>query len=66
MNDTQLAEQSKPAKWKPISSLERRVLGVLAEKAKTTPDQYPLSLNALVKRLQSEKQSQPPNECRAD
>ena len=31
----------------PLSSLERRVLGVLVEKAKTTPDAYPLSLNAL-------------------
>jgi len=37
-----------PAKWRPISSRERRVLGVLAEKAKTTPDQYPLSLNGIV------------------
>src|SRR5262245_37238941 len=27
---------------------ERRVLGVLIEKAKTTPDAYPLSVNALV------------------
>src|SRR5437016_13946010 len=27
---------------------ERRVLGVLVEKAKTTPDAYPLSLNALL------------------
>jgi uncharacterized protein YceH (UPF0502 family) len=27
---------------------ERRVLGVLVEKAKTTPDAYPLSINALV------------------
>jgi uncharacterized protein YceH (UPF0502 family) len=31
----------------PLSSLERRVLGVLVEKAKTTPDAYPLSLTAL-------------------
>jgi uncharacterized protein len=31
----------------PLTSLERRVLGVLVEKAKTTPDFYPLSLNAL-------------------
>lgn len=31
----------------PLTSLERRVLGVLVEKAKTTPDAYPLSLNAL-------------------
>lgn len=31
----------------PLDALERRVLGVLVEKAKTTPDAYPLSLNAL-------------------
>lgn len=30
-----------------LDALERRVLGVLVEKAKTTPDAYPLSLNAL-------------------
>jgi uncharacterized protein len=33
---------------RPLEANERRVLGVLIEKAKTTPDQYPLSLNALV------------------
>ena len=33
--------------WKPISAIERRILGVLVEKAKTTPDAYPMSLNAL-------------------
>ena len=31
-----------------LSPLEARVLGVLAEKAATVPDTYPLSLNALV------------------
>lgn len=40
------AETSKPA-WQPIEPLDRRVLGVLVEKAKTTPEAYPLSLNAL-------------------
>ena len=34
-------------KWKPLTAIQRRVAGVLVEKAKTTPDQYPLSLNAL-------------------
>ncbi len=34
--------------WPVLSSHERRVLGVLVEKAKTTPDVYPLSLNSLV------------------
>jgi uncharacterized protein len=32
----------------PISQVEVRVLGALAEKALATPDYYPLSLNALV------------------
>ncbi|MBI2823541.1 MAG: DUF480 domain-containing protein [Planctomycetia bacterium] len=35
-------------RWQPVSAVDRRVLGVLVEKAKTTPDAYPLSLNALV------------------
>jgi uncharacterized protein len=33
--------------WRPISARARRVLGVLFEKAKTTPNSYPLTLNAL-------------------
>ncbi|MBX9789197.1 MAG: YceH family protein [Pirellulales bacterium] len=36
-----------PPKWQPLSGLERRVAGVLVEKAKTTPDAYPMSLNAI-------------------
>ena len=35
------------AKWSPLSAIQRRVIGVLAEKAKTTPDAYPMTLNAL-------------------
>ena len=34
-------------RWQPIGAAERRVLGVLIEKAKTTPENYPLSLNAI-------------------
>jgi uncharacterized protein YceH (UPF0502 family) len=37
-----------PATPRPLDADERRVLGVLIEKAKTTPDQYPLSLAAVV------------------
>src|SRR5690349_13573665 len=37
-----------PPAWPILTLQERRVLGVLVEKAKTTPDGYPLSLNALV------------------
>lgn len=39
-------ESPEPA-WRPISKIQRRVLGVLVEKAKTTPDAYPMSLNGL-------------------
>ena len=31
-----------------LTPLERRILGVLVEKAKTTPDSYPLTLNSLI------------------
>jgi len=34
--------------WVPLDSRERRVLGVLVEKAKTTPEYYPLTIAALV------------------
>src|SRR5215813_11418979 len=34
--------------WPVLDEQERRVLGVLVEKAKTTPDTYPMSVNALV------------------
>src|ERR1051326_8194474 len=32
----------------PLTAGERRVLGVLIEKAKTTPDAYPMSINSIV------------------
>jgi uncharacterized protein len=35
-------------RWRPLDRNERRVVGVLAEKAKTTPENYPLSLNAII------------------
>jgi uncharacterized protein YceH (UPF0502 family) len=34
--------------WPALDLLERRVLGVLVEKQKTTPDAYPMSINGLV------------------
>ena len=45
-SDAESATTQVPA-WPVLSVLERRVLGVLIEKAKTTPDAYPMSLNAL-------------------
>jgi uncharacterized protein len=36
------------ASWPVLDVKERRLLGVLVEKAKTTPDVYPMSVNALM------------------
>jgi uncharacterized protein YceH (UPF0502 family) len=33
--------------WRPLSARDRRVVGVLVEKAKTTPTAYPMTLNAI-------------------
>jgi uncharacterized protein YceH (UPF0502 family)/quercetin dioxygenase-like cupin family protein len=37
-----------PPRWRPLDPHQRRVLGVLIEKAKTTPAGYPMSINAIV------------------
>ncbi|MDA8743142.1 YceH family protein [Rubripirellula amarantea] len=37
-----------PRKAKPLSAAARRILGVLVEKAKTTPDNYPLTLASVI------------------
>ncbi len=47
MTNDSSPQGSTPA-WKPIPSKQRRVLGVLMEKAKTTPDVYPLSIASIV------------------
>jgi len=41
-------QSSEPAPLPVLTPLERRILGVLVEKAKTTPDSYPLTLNSLI------------------
>ena len=45
MNDETTDDSPSPV---PLSAAARRVLGVLVEKAKTTPDSYPLTLNAII------------------
>ncbi len=36
------------ARWQPLSPRQRRVAGVLIEKAKTVPDSYPMTINGLI------------------
>jgi uncharacterized protein YceH (UPF0502 family) len=43
-----MGDDGTTSRLRPLDANERRVLGTLIEKGKTTPDQYPLSLNALV------------------
>ena len=40
-------QEPAPARWKPLDAPQRRVLGVLIEKAKTTPSSYPMTVNAI-------------------
>src|SRR5947208_2615390 len=46
--DIAQTETTSPRKWQPLSLRQRRVFGVLIEKAKTTPDAYPMTINGLV------------------
>lgn len=39
--------QPAEAMWRPLTREQRRVVGVLVEKAKTTPDAYPMTVNAI-------------------
>lgn len=45
--ETQSGAEIPQSKWEALNSTDRRVVGVLVEKAKTTPDAYPLTLNSL-------------------
>jgi uncharacterized protein YceH (UPF0502 family) len=48
MSSVEQQPAAKPApRWQPLAAIDRRVLGVLAEKAKTTPDVYPMSINGI-------------------
>ena len=43
-----VGQAAKPApEWKPITAKQRRVLGTLMEKSKTTPDAYPMTFAGL-------------------
>jgi len=40
-------EETPDARWQALPAIDRRVAGVLVEKAKTTPNAYPMSLSAI-------------------
>ena len=41
------SQEASPPRWQPLSHIDRRVAGVLVEKAKTTPSAYPMTVNAI-------------------
>ena len=45
--ETTPAGDATTPRWQALEPIERRIMGVLIEKAKTTPENYPLSLNAI-------------------
>jgi uncharacterized protein YceH (UPF0502 family) len=47
MSEAAPTSQPSTPRWRPLVAIDRRVVGVLVEKAKTTPDGYPMSVNAL-------------------
>lgn len=47
-DENRVGEQEEPQpRWQPLSRTDRRVAGVLVEKAKTTPSAYPMTVNAV-------------------
>jgi hypothetical protein len=46
-DSTSPAPAQAPPRWQPLGPIDRRIAGVLVEKAKTVPSAYPMSLNAI-------------------
>jgi uncharacterized protein YceH (UPF0502 family) len=53
-------------KWQPLNSRQRRVFGVLVEKAKTTPDVYPMTINGIVAGANQKSNREPQMTLSAD
>ncbi len=47
LSDAKMASPQSAPEWKPLTAKQRRVLGTLMEKSKTTPDAYPMTFTGL-------------------
>jgi uncharacterized protein YceH (UPF0502 family) len=47
LSDSKMASPQSAPEWKPLTAKQRRVLGTLMEKSKTTPDAYPMTFTGL-------------------
>jgi len=61
-----MTEPAADRAWVPLDARERRVLGVLVEKAKTTPEYYPMTLAALVSGCNQKSNRDPVTDFDAD
>jgi len=61
-----LQTESSPARWQPLSAIDRRVAGVLVEKAKTTPEVYPMTLNSICTACNQKSNRSPLMQIEAD
>ena len=59
-------EPTSAPRWRALERNERRVAGVLAEKAKTTPENYPLTLNSLTSGCNQKSNRFPQMQLQAD
>jgi uncharacterized protein YceH (UPF0502 family) len=72
MNFEETASASTPPEvndaptWRPLSSIQRRIVGVLIEKSKTTKDAYPLTLNSLTNGCNQKSNRSPKMDLAAD
>lgn len=64
MNTENPQTDESPAR--PLHPHQRRVLGVLVEKAKTTPDNYPMTLNAIISACNQKSNRDPVMQLDAD
>lgn len=66
MSEVSTPPADSPPKWRPLTTRQRRVAGVLVEKAKTVPDSYPMTLNAITTGCNQKSNRQPQMNLDAD
>ena len=65
-DSTGTSDSQPTRKWQPLNSRQRRVFGVLVEKAKTTPDVYPMTINGIVAGSNQKSNREPQMNLSAD
>lgn len=60
---TMMKEKNNMSSMPSLNLLEARILGVLVEKERTTPDAYPLTLNSLTAGCNQKSSPRPDNVC---